>query len=74
MSVFVHAEGIKTVHAGGEGVKKWQNSVHVVVECPLTDSDSAGQVPSVDCCVFSISCPVVGFLMMFHTRVNKVRF
>ena len=33
MSVFVHAEGIKTVHAGG--VQKWQNSVHVVVECPL---------------------------------------
>ena len=33
MSVFVHAQGIKTVHAGG---KKWQNSVHVVVECPLT--------------------------------------
>ena len=32
MSVFVHAQGIKTVHAGG--VKKWQNSVHVVVECP----------------------------------------
>ena len=37
MSVFVHAQGIKTVHAerGGGGVKKWQNSVHVVVECPL---------------------------------------
>jgi hypothetical protein len=35
MSVFVHAQGIKTVHAGG-GVKKWQNSVHVVVECPLS--------------------------------------
>ena len=33
MSVFVHAQGIKTVHAGG--VKKWQNSVHVVVECHL---------------------------------------
>ena len=32
---FVHAQGIKTVHAGGRGVKKWQNSVHVVVECPL---------------------------------------
>ena len=31
MSVFVHAKGIKTVHSG-EGVKKWQNSVHVVVE------------------------------------------
>ena len=35
MSVFVHGQGIKTVHAGGRGVKKWQNSVHVVVECPL---------------------------------------
>ena len=31
MSVFVHAQGIKTVDTGG-GVKKWQNSVHVVVE------------------------------------------
>ena len=29
MSVFVHAQGIKTVH------KKWQNSVYVVVECYL---------------------------------------
>ena len=38
MSVFVHAQGIKTVHAGGWGVKKWQNSVHVVVECPLTNN------------------------------------
>ena len=35
MSVFVHAQGIKTVHGGGGGVKKWQNSVHVVDECPL---------------------------------------
>ena len=35
MSVFVHAQGSQTVHAGGGGVKKWQNSVHVVVECPL---------------------------------------
>ena len=31
MSVFVHAQGNKTVHAG-VGVKQWQNSVHVVVE------------------------------------------
>ena len=34
MSGFVHAQGIKTVHTG-ERVKKGQNSVHVVVECPL---------------------------------------
>ena len=32
MSVCDHAQGIKTVHAGGGGVQKWQNSVHVVVE------------------------------------------
>ena len=33
MSVFVHAQGITTVHArGGRGVKKRQNSVHVVVK------------------------------------------
>ena len=37
MSVFVHAQGITTVHAGGGGGgKKWQNSVHVVVKCPLS--------------------------------------
>ena len=30
MSVFVHAQVIKTLG------KKWPNSVHVVVECPLT--------------------------------------
>ena len=34
ISVFVHAKGIKIVHAGG-GAKKWQNYVHVVVEWPL---------------------------------------
>ena len=33
MYFFVHAQGIKTVHAGGG--KKWQNSVHVVAECSL---------------------------------------
>ena len=32
--VFVHAQGIKTVHDVGGGVKKWQNSDHVVVNCP----------------------------------------
>ena len=32
MFVFVHTQGIKTVHAEGGGVKKRQNSVHVVVE------------------------------------------
>ena len=37
MFVFVHAKSIKTVHAGGGGVKKWQNSVHVAVEWPLTE-------------------------------------
>jgi hypothetical protein len=31
MSAFVHAQGIKTVYAGGERVKKWKISVHVVV-------------------------------------------
>ena len=31
MSVFVHAQGIK-LSTQGSGVKKWQNSVHVVVE------------------------------------------
>ena len=36
MFVFVHAHGIKTVYARGGGAKNWQNSVHVVVECPLT--------------------------------------
>ena len=35
MSVFVHTQSLKTVHAGGGGVKKWQNSVHVVVGFPL---------------------------------------
>ena len=36
MSVCDHAQGTKTVQAGGRGgVKKWQNSVHVVVERPL---------------------------------------
>ena len=35
MSVFVHAQGIKSL-----GGKKWQNSVHVVVECPHTRRSS----------------------------------
>ena len=35
MSVFVHAQGIKLSKQDG-GVKKWQNSVHVVVERPLS--------------------------------------
>ena len=35
MSVFVQAQGIKTVYAGRVGVKKGQNSAHVVVEWPL---------------------------------------
>ena len=33
MSVFVHGKDMKTVHSGGGvGLKKWQNSVHLVVE------------------------------------------
>ena len=33
--VFVHDQGIKAVHAGGWWwVKKWQNFIHIVVECP----------------------------------------
>ena len=32
MSVFVHTQGIKTVHAEDRAGKKWKNSVHVVVE------------------------------------------
>ena len=35
--IYPRSEYQKTVHAGG-GVKKWQNSVHVVVECPLSKS------------------------------------
>ena len=31
----VHGQSIKSVHTEGGGVKKWQKSVHVVVECPL---------------------------------------
>ena len=39
MSVFVHSQGINTVHAGrGGGVKKWQNSVHVLLNDPLFNS------------------------------------
>ena len=32
MAVFVHTQGIKTVQADAGGVKKCQNSIHVVVE------------------------------------------
>ena len=35
MPVFVHAQGIKIVHPGGGG---GQNSVHIVVKCPLISS------------------------------------
>ena len=51
MYVFVHAQGIKTVHAGG-WVKKWQNSVHVVVECPLRLALEYCQRWKVVCIVF----------------------
>ena len=44
-SVFVHAQSIKTVHAEGGG-QKWQNSVHVVVECPLMIFEKLKNVPS----------------------------
>ena len=37
MFIFVHAQSMKTVHAG-VGIKKWQNYVHVVVECPLSET------------------------------------
>ena len=39
VSVFVQAQGVETVHAGlgrGGGDKKWQNSVHEIVEFPLS--------------------------------------
>ena len=32
MSVFVHAQGVKTVHAGGGRGQKMASSVHVVIE------------------------------------------
>ena len=32
MHVFVRSQDVKTVHTKGEGIKKWQNSVQVVVE------------------------------------------
>ena len=35
MSNFIHTQDIKTVQGRGGWVKKWQHSVHVVVECPL---------------------------------------
>ena len=35
MSAFAHAQGMSMFTQRGGGVKKWQNSVHVVVECPL---------------------------------------
>ena len=44
MSAFVHTQSIKTVNAGGGGVKKWQNSVHVVVECPLKGQKTEGKI------------------------------
>ena len=49
MSVFVHAQGIKTVHAGRAGVKKWQNSVHVVVECPLSKKPKDKMMMNMKC-------------------------
>ena len=44
MFVFVHAQGIKTIHAG-RGGKKWQNSVYEVVKCPLMATfDKNGEI------------------------------
>ena len=55
MSAFVHAQGIKTVHAGGGG-KKWQSSVHVVVECPLIKTLSSIDFLYVSGSFLVISC------------------
>ena len=38
MAVFVHAQVIKPVHTG-RGVKKWQDSVHIVVEWTLISTN-----------------------------------
>ena len=35
LTTWIGHQGVKTVHEGEGGVKKWQNSVHVVVECLL---------------------------------------
>ena len=43
MSNFVQAQGLKTVHARGWGVKKWINSVHVVVECLSSAKNDHGE-------------------------------
>ena len=59
MFVFVHAQGIETVHAGG--VKKWQNSVHVVVAWPLSATLIA---------LMPMQCYV---LSAFHTRIYSNR-
>ena len=47
MSVFFHAQGIKNVHAGRR-VKKWQNSVHVVIEQPPNNGCSHEQRTHID--------------------------
>ena len=47
MSVFVQAQGIKTVHAGKGGVKKCQNSFHVVAECPTTSRGLATELEQI---------------------------
>ena len=59
MSVFVHAHDIKTFHAGG-WVKKWQNSVHAVVECPLSIGFLQIQFISLD---FSLELPLNNILI-----------
>ena len=71
MSVFVHAQGIKTVHAGGRGVKKRQNSVHVVVECPLSEGRSkiySTQTESVELELFFWVYPGLALVLMLCPR------
>ena len=56
MSVFVHPQGIKTVHE--EGDQKWQNSVHVVVECPLISIHMSTLVISKPAVLFKNRCQI----------------
>ena len=66
MSVSVHAQGIKTVHAGGMGVKNWPNSVHVVVECPLIQSNVEVTVK-----ILEISFTIIQLYLKQQLNVNR---